>query len=869
LKTKPPLNYKALVDQARVGVYQTTINGEFLYVNQEFLNLFEYETLEDLQKIKAADLYKNPDQRQKLVVLIKQHGKTSNYEVELQTKSGVSIWALLDATLDGDTLSGMVIDITARHKAEQEVKKSERWFRSIWENSKDGMRLLNSDGIIIDVNDAYCRLVEHKRDELIGKPFTRIYDRSAMDTVSMMEKFHHEFQSGESDEPRESNITLANQKSMYLQVTHSMIEVGDQTVMLSIFRDMTEHNRIEEKLGLRSTALKAAANGIIITDKSGVIQWVNPSVCRLTGYSMEELIGETPNILKSGTQSDDFYQQMWETIISGEVWHGELVNKRKDGSLYTEEMTITPVTDNSGSITQFIAIKHDISHRKQAEKALRDSERNLRQLIENMQEGIFRVTENGEVSFVNQQLADIFGIQSPESLIGLNVYDVNHPTITLVKNLLQKLKTEGHLRNYQISMENPNGGEVHVQVNAVIIRDEDDDLLYYEGTVDDITEQKALESQLLHAQKMEALGHIAGGIAHDFNNVMAAISGANQMLVLKAKNQEFTKYTDLIKSNIERGRSVTERMLTFTRSHKPQMNTISLSELLYTVHDILSHTLPKRIEITIQPFKGIGLIEADRGQLQQVLLNLCINASDAMPSGGTIALNIDRAYTDQIRKLPLNKERDYLCVTVKDNGSGISGENLDNIFEPFFTTKEPGKGTGLGLSVVYKIIKNHDGLIDVQSEPGVGTTFYIYLPVSNKNTTADATVKTGNGLQGTGQRILLVEDEENIRSLLSEWLKTQGFLITIAKDAREALALLANGSAQFDILLTDIGLPGMSGVELARRVKEKLPQIKMIASTGYVDESEQNRLKEVGFEDVVRKPFDFQQLLQSLNKSLV
>lgn len=865
---QPPLNYRTLVDQARVAVYQTTVSGDFLYVNQAFLDLFEYETLEELQKVKATDLYKNLSHRQQMIELIQKYGETSNYEVELQTSNGVSVWALLDATLEGETLSGMVIDITARHEAEQKVMNSERWFRSIWENSKDGMRLLDPDGVIIDVNDAYCRLVELKRDELVGQPFTNIYNSNVMNIPRMMEKFRHEFQTGESHDFRESHITLKNHRSMYLQVTNSLIEVSDQTVMLSIFRDMTEHNRIEEELELRSTALKAAANGIIITDKKGVIQWVNPSVRRLTGYSKEELLGETPNILKSGAQDDEFYRQMWKNISSGEVWFGELVNRRKDGSLYTEEMTITPVTDSDDQITHFIAIKHDISHRKRAEKALRDSERNLRQLIENMQEGIFRVTEKGEVSFINQQLADIFGIQSPERLIGINVYHVQHPAITLVRDLLQKLQTEGQLRNYQVSLENPDGEEVHVQVNAAIIKDDDDDLLYYEGTVDDITEQKALESQLLHAQKMEALGHIAGGIAHDFNNVMAAISGANQMLILKAQNREFTKYTDLIKSNIERGRSVTERMLTFTRSHKPQMNTISLSELLYTVHDILSHTLPKSIQIDIQPFQGVGLVDADRGQLQQVLLNLCINASDAMPNGGTISLNISRAGLDQIRKLPLNKMRDYLCVTVKDNGTGISDENLENIFEPFFTTKQPGKGTGLGLSVVYKIIKNHEGLIDVQSESGVGTTFYIYLPVSDKNITAGNTVKVGDNLQGAGQRILLVEDEENLRSLLSEWLKTQGFQITLAGDAKEALACVANGTAQFDLLLTDIGLPGMNGVELAKQVKEKLPKIKIIASTGYVDETEQNRLKEIGFEDVVRKPFEFQQVLQSIHRAL-
>ncbi len=859
------MNYKELAENAGVGVYQNTLEGEFLYANQAFLDLFEFESLEKLKTVDAKDFYVHPEQRKELLRLIQVQGSTSNFEVELKTQTGNTIWVFLDATRDGDLLSGMIIDITARHHAEEEVKNSELWFRSIWENSKDGMRLLDSTGIIIDVNEAYCQLIQYKREELIGQPFTVIYDDTVMNKTDMQQKFVNEFNTGESDVLRESDVTLQSGQEMFLQVTNSLISLGNRKVLLSIFRDMTDRNLIEEKLKLRSSALNAAANGIIITDKNGIIEWVNPAVSKLTGYTKEEIIGKNPNILKSGVQGTNFYQELWKTIESGQVWFGEIINKRKDGSLYPEEMTITPVTGEDGSITHYIAIKHDITNRKESEKALKDSERNLRQLVENMQEGIFRVTEHGIISFINQQLVDIVGYNSTDDLLGANVYTAGFSTGHQIKKFLSALKEKGSLRNYQIVFTTSKGKDVHVKINAVTVRDDEGNVLYYEGTVDDITEQKTLESQLMQAQKMEALGHIAGGIAHDFNNVMAAISGANHMLYINLESPKLRKYTSLIKSNIERGRSVTERMLTFTRSHKPNVNTISLSELLYTVSDILAHTLPKKVQIEIHPFEGNGgLVDADRGQMQQVLLNLCINASDAMPDGGTITLTINDAEIEKVRALPLDSTREYLCITVKDDGIGIQEDNLDNIFEPFFTTKDPGKGTGLGLSVVYKIIKNHGGTIDVKSKLGFGTTFFIYLPVSNNSSTSQASTKILKASHGRGQHILLVEDEESIRELLSEWLRSNNFQLTVAKDAAEALSYFNNGKPHFELLLTDIGLPGMNGVELAKRVKQKSPGIKIIASTGYVDESEQKRLKEIGFADVVRKPFDFQNLLQTL-----
>ncbi|MBS1271799.1 MAG: Sensor kinase CckA [Candidatus Marinimicrobia bacterium] len=349
---------------------------------------------------------------------------------------------------------------------------------------------------------------------------------------------------------------------------------------------------------------------------------------------------------------------------------------------------------------------------------------------------------------------------------------------------------------------------------------------------------------------------------------MATISGANQMLSLIIDDNSLEKYTNMIDSSIERGQTITDRMLTFTRSAEPEFQPISANSFLYDIEEVISHTLPKNIEIILDTYSENDLILGDKGQLQQVIMNLCINASDAMPEGGTLTLTITKPEPEIKEKHKPKDHREFLCLRVSDTGTGMDQETQEKIFEPFFTKKGPNKGTGLGLSVAQKIVTNHDGWIDVESAPGEGSTFCAGIPKPEKEIEPVDEEALEETPSGHGELILVVEDEEPIRDLLTDLLRDYGYTVLSAQSGTKALDLFQENSEKIDLVLTDLGLPEMSGKRLAEKLLEISPDTPILAATGYIDKSEMQSLEEVGFIGVSHKPFDFQELLRKIARAL-
>jgi|GEM_PF-1173281 len=507
--------------------------------------------------------------------------------------------------------------------------------------------------------------------------------------------------------------------------------------------------------------------------------------------------------------------------------------------------------------------------RARTEQALTESERNYRQIIENMQEGLFRIDAQGTILMVNSRMAEILDYDSVDNLVGKNVRDFHFFQSGSHDFFLNDLLKQGRIVNYDNQWQTKTGRKLFVRKSAHVVSDPKGNVLYYEGTVSDITEQKETEKQLLHAQKMESMGHIAGGIAHDFNNVMATISGAEQMLsvhlesFLQQDNNPLGKYLKMIESSIERGRTVTDRMLTFTRSDTPNFQPISAMKYLSDISEIAAHTLPKNVHVDVRSYEGNDRIVGDRGQLQQILMNLCINAADAMPEGGQLTLSLRNPDTQELSTHNMNPEHNYLCIEVQDTGTGMDQETQRKIFDPFFTTKEPGKGTGLGLSVVYKIVENHNGWIDVESVPGKGTIFTIGMPLVPETRENDNKLNHLSAAQtGSGEEILVVDDEAAIRDLLVEVLVKNNYVVTAAENGQRALELFEGKSEGFDLVITDLGLPKLSGTELAKRIHKKRPNQCIIGSTGYIDPDEHTRLASYGFQYILQKPFQLKEVLQ-------
>jgi len=460
--------------------------------------------------------------------------------------------------------------------------------------------------------------------------------------------------------------------------------------------------------------LEAAANAVVITDHEGTILWVNPAFTNLTGHTAAEAVGKNPRILKSGQQPQAFYAEMWDKVRQGLIWKGKVVNRRKDGELYTEEMTITPVQNERGNISHFIAIKEDVSERQK------------------------------------------------------------------------------------------------------------------------------LEQQLLQAQKMEAVGRLAGGVAHDFNNLLTVILGCSDLLLQQSNGNHHPSREKLnhIKDAARRAADLTQQLLAFSRKQMTSPTTFSLNTVVSATHKLLVRLIGEDIRIALRLNAESGLVRIDQGQLEQVLVNLAVNARDAMPQGGDLIIETADVDLDETfaRQHPGAKPRPTVMLAITDSGIGMDKEVQAHIFEPFFTTKGVGKGTGLGLAMVYGVVKQNDGYISVHSEPGQGSTFRIYLPRVQAASEPSRLPKLTPTPQGW-ETILLVEDDSDVRSLTRELLVDGGYAVLETSDPEEAMRIAESQKYSIALLITDVIMPVMSGAVLAKRLKAARPALKVLYISGYTDDA--------------------------------
>ena len=479
------------------------------------------------------------------------------------------------------------------------------------------------------------------------------------------------------------------------------------------------------------------------------------------------------------------------------------------------------------------------------------------------------VDPDGTIRYVNSAVQILLGYQ-PGELQSQSLYDFLHeddhakvqdhlsrvkasPGQTLPAFTLRIQTKEGAWR----TLESVGKNLLHEDVVSGILL-----------TTRDVTERDELEQELQRAKRMEALGLIAGSIAHDFRNLMAVILGSAQMLQLNPTEEEKDKFLEMIISSVNRGKTITQRILAFAHTEKPHFQTLSGYQYLENVREIANHTLPDNVDIVIEPYQGDDLIKADPAQLQQVLLILCTNAADAMPSGGKITLALETPTAELARKHRVPSKDDYLCITVTDTGHGMDTNTLNRIFEPFFTTKDAGNATGLGLSVAYGILEQHQGWIDAVSEVDKGTTIILGLPRAQEEESFPEPVNFTKTTTGAGYHILIVEDEAHLRELLETILVSKGYTVSVASNGKDALLLYKGKADEIQLIITDLKMPEMNGQELARRVHEITPELKIIAITGSMGLERPKIKPNNTFKAVIEKPFDVQEVLRIIQRVL-
>ena len=597
---------------------------------------------------------------------------------------------------------------------------------------------------------------------------------------------------------------------------------------------------------------------VATTDQSGRITYVNDKFCEISKYSREELIGEDHRIINSGYHPKEFIRSIWTTIANGKAWHGELRNRAKDGAIYWVDTTIVPFVDDSGKPFQYTAIRYEITERKLGEERIRQQA----ELLNKTQDAIIVCELNFRIIYWNKGAEKMYGWGLQE-VLGRDISEIIYPDGRAgLYRINSEFEATGEWGG-EVKRLSKDGGEIMVKSRWTLVGGEHGQPDYILIINTDVTEQKRSQEHLLRAQRMESIGTLAGGIAHDLNNILSPILMSVEMLQLNEHDNETMRWLSVIKENAERGADLVKQVLGFARGMQGERIRVQIKHIIKDLVGVFKETLPKAISLRHEIETGLWTIAADPTQIHQILMNLCINARDAMPSGGVLALTAKNIWLDE-NYARMNVEAqpgNYLLLVVSDTGIGMTRDVQQRIFDPFFTTKEIGKGTGLGLSTALTIAKSHGGFINVYSEPGKGSKFSIYLPVAEADSSPEIESQVPFLPRGNGEVILVVDDEENIREITQATLEKFGYQVLTATEGTDGLAIYAQRARDISVVLTDIAMPYMDGVAMIRALQKLNPQVKTIAMSGLMNPEHTAELGDLQVKSVLSKPFTAEGLL--------
>jgi PAS domain S-box-containing protein len=599
---------------------------------------------------------------------------------------------------------------------------------------------------------------------------------------------------------------------------------------------------------------------VAITDQTGKINYVNDKFCQISQYSREELLGQDHRIINSGYHSKEFIRNLWTTIAGGNTWHGELCNRAKDGSFYWVDTTIVPFIDDHGKPFQYIAIRYDISDRKQGEEKIREQAA----LLDVAQDAIFVRGTTGEIRYWNKSSEVLYGWR-PDEILGANRDEQLFNASPQLKEILTYVTDNGGWAG-EMRQFTKEGKVLIVESKWVLVKNVAGESRSYLVTNTDITEKKKLEAQLLRSQRMESIGTLAGGIAHDLNNVLSPMLMSVQFLQRRHVDEESQRWLGSLRENAERGASLIKQLLSFARGTEEDRLSLQPHHLIKEVIRILRETLPKSINIRFYIPDNLWIISADPTQIHQVLMNLCVNARDAMPRGGVLTLKAENVAINEkdVALYSVGRTGNFFMVSVGDTGEGITKENLDKIFEPFFTTKEIGKGTGLGLSTVAGIIKSHGGFVNVYSEPGKGSRFNVYLPAIETKEEPAGEVVNAQPPNGNGEHILVVDDEELIRNVSRITLEESNYRVLTASNGAEALSLYKNRKNDIAVVITDMMMPVLGGAALIRALQKINPHLAIVSTSGLLETDGIDQIQNRSYSAYLLKPYTAEKLLETV-----
>ncbi|MBU2551740.1 MAG: PAS domain S-box protein [Proteobacteria bacterium] len=784
-------------------------------------------------------------------------------------------------------------DASAPHHAVlREIRPDEKAWLALRETAEQYRMIFdNASEAIFVAQDGELRVTNRIASKLGGVPSEQLFGRSFLDWIhpddqEMVINYHFKRLRGERA-PDEYDFRVIDKDGLIRWVNIRPVKITweGRPATLNYLRDVTEPRQAAESLReseekYRLLVENSLAGVCIIQERRMV--YVNPCLADMLGYDRtDELIGRPFWSLVHPEEQNEA-REIGLRLETGEIQSGHYFIRGQTRDGQTAWFELRAAHGAIGGRPAVVANLIDLTGRRQAERARQLAEEKYRGIFENAAEGIFQIGTDGRFINANPALSRILGYDSPVDVLegGVEVLEGLQLDPAVIEEIVRLLPQRGALQHFESEITRRDGTRANVSLSIRGVRDEKDHLTHYEGFLQDITEQKriedeqtSLQAQLQHAQKMEAVGTLASGIAHDFNNILQVISGFIQIMM--AYGDEIPKQTLYLKEMdraVRRAADLVVRLLTFSRKVKAEMRQLDLSHLVFRMVRVLERTIPKMIDIDLRFAPNLDQIMGDPNQIEQLLMNLASNAKDAMPDGGRITIEAENIPWETAEGLCVSglNPRDYVLLSFSDTGHGMDPETLKHAFEPFFTTKRTGAGTGLGLSTVYGIVNGHGGNITCLSEPGQGAVFSIYLPSvkGRADVLPDVPSIHCDASPGGDETILLADDEPAILSAAQEMLQLRGYRTILAKSGEKALELFQGHGRDIDLVILDLGMPGMGGRQCLREILKLDPTAKVIIASGYSSDEQIQSVLEFGAMTYVSKPYRYRELLKIIRQIL-
>jgi PAS domain S-box-containing protein len=874
--------YRAIVENRTEMICCFLSDGTLTFVNEAYCRYFN-KNREELIGHKFMPLILESDREKAFnnITFLTQDNPIFTHEHRVLAPNGEVCWhkwtnrAIFDDQNNLIEYQAVGWDITERKQAEEALRESEEKFKHLTEELSDVVLTITLDGNLSYVSPTVKEFGGYDPKEEVGNNIAKYFAKKSelIAALNLIEEI--------SIEKKSSSIEFLfkpkNKEPFYVEVTGKPLIRKNRVLSIQcVMRDITERKQAEEVLRESENRYRtvseltsdyAYAYAVDVNDKLS-LEWVTGALQRITEYTREEV--RSRGGWESLIYPDDLPipMQQLKSLLANQPQTVEYRILTKSKKIKWIRDVAHPVWDEKeGRLKGIFGAAQDITEQKQANEALGSSEEKHRTVLEANPDPVVVYDTEGKVLYLNPAFTRVFGWSSKECVgkkMDVFVPDEAWPE---TKMMIDKVLAGEAFSGIETNRYTKDGNIISVSVSGAVYKDRHGNPVGSVVNLRDISEQKKLESQLQQAHKMEAIGTLAGGIAHDFNNLMMGMLG-NVSLVLHDLEPSHPHYETLKKVDelIQSGSKLTKQLLGFARKGKYEVKPASINKIVKESSETFGRTR-KEITIKHELTEELFAVEADEVQIQQVLLNLYINAADAMPGGGDLFLQTLNVTHAAMKNKPYEtKPGNYVMIKVTDLGAGMNEKTLKRIFDPFFTTKEMGRGTGLGLASTYGIIKGHGGYIDVDSKKGHGTTFYIYLPASDEKITEAPPVV--ESFEKGIERILLVDDEEMVLDVGVKMLETVGYEVLGAKSGQEAIDIYKENKDKIDLIILDMIMPGMGGSEAFNKMKKINPDVNVLLFSGYSIEGRAQEILDRGCKGFIQKPFNLEELSQKIREIL-